>query len=44
MIKTNNIYIGTNYNNSYFQHIHFYVSDDEVRPKNTAVKIWKRIQ
>ena len=27
-----------------FQYIHFYVSDDEVRPKNTAIKIWKRIQ
>ena len=27
-----------------YQHINFYVSDEEVRPKNMAVKIWKRIQ
>ena len=26
------------------QHINFYVSNEEVRPKNTAIKIWKRIQ
>ena len=26
------------------QHINFYVSNEEVKPKNTAVKIWKRIQ
>ena len=26
------------------QHIHFYVSNDQVKPKNTATKIWKRIQ
>ena len=27
-----------------YQYINFYVSNDEVRSKNTAVKIWKRIQ
>lgn len=26
------------------EHMRFYVSDAEVRPKNTAIKIWKRIQ
>ena len=25
------------------QHIQFFVSNDKVRPKNTAIKIWKRI-
>ena len=27
-----------------YQQISFYVSGDEVRPLNMAVKIWKRIQ
>lgn len=25
------------------QHIQFFVSKDKVRPKNTAIKIWKRV-
>ena len=29
---------------TYHEHINFYVSDEEVRLKNIAVKIWKRIQ
>ena len=41
------LYTGDNFPDgraNYYQHINFYVSNDEVRPKNTAIKIWKRIQ
>ena len=36
---------GTNGNTGpYWYHMNFYISNEEVRPKNTAIKIWKRIQ
>ena len=38
------LYGVTGANQFHFQHINFYVSDEEVRPKDTAIKIWKRIQ
>ena len=38
------LYGVTGANQFHFQHINSYVSNDEVRPKNTAIKIWKRIQ
>ena len=37
------LHTGNNPNTKFWHYIDFFISNDEVRPQNMAVKIWKRI-
>ena len=44
-VESRGVYAGEHVRERIFQNfLHHLVSNEQVRPKNTAIKIWKRIQ